>query len=253
MLQAERRNYIIEVLNRDGRVVIEDLAKVLNVSEMTIRRDLQVLQQHKLITRTHGGAVSHDLLAEETPYSKKAEQNMEEKRKIGMYASSLVEEGDVIILDAGTTSMEIAKGIVGIKNLKVVTNDLMIAAFLSKYEGIGVYCSGGIVQRDTVACLGDHAIELFKSINADIAFVGASSVDIEKGVTTPTAEKAQLKKQLTKSAKKTILVADSLKFGKVAFVNICPLTRFDLIITGNRIDKEIEQGIRNLDIELELV
>lgn len=253
MLQAERRNYIIEVLNRDGRVVIENLAKELNVSEMTIRRDLQVLQEHKLITRTHGGAVIHDLLAEEIPYSKKAEQNMDEKRRIGMYASSLVEEGDVIILDAGTTNMEIAKGIIGIRNLKVITNDLMIAAFLSKYESIEVYCTGGIVQKDTAACLGNHAIELLRNINADIAFLGASSVDIEKGLTTPTVEKAELKKQLTKSAKKIILAADSLKFGKVAFVNICPLTRFDLIITGNSIDKEIEQGIRDLEIELELV
>lgn len=253
MLQAERRNYIIELLNKDGKVIIEDLAKELNVSEMTIRRDLQYLEEHKLITRTHGGAVLHNLLTEEIPYTKKAEQNIEEKQRIGLYASSLVEEGDIIILDAGTTNMEIAKGIVGIKNLKVITNDLMIGAFLSRYDGIEVYCTGGIIQRDTGACLGTQAIEFLKNINADIAFVGASSIDIKRGITTPTMDKAQWKKEIINSAERAILVADSLKFGKVSFAKICPLNRFDLIITDTGISHGIREELEELDIEIKLV
>ncbi len=253
MLQAERRNYIIELLNRDGKVVIEDLARILEVSEMTIRRDLQYLEEHKLVTRTHGGAVLHNLLTEEIPYIKKAEQNIEEKQRIGMYASSLVKEGDIIILDAGTTNMEIAKGIVGIKSLKVITNDLMIGAFLSKYDGIEVYCTGGIIQRDTGACLGNTTIEFLQNINADIAFVGASAIDIQKGITTPTMDKAQWKKEIIKCAERAILVADSLKFGKVSFAKICSLNRLDLIITDTGIDDEIRQEFENLDVEIKLV
>lgn len=253
MLQAERRNYIIELLNRDGKVVIEDLARMLEVSEMTIRRDLQYLEEHKLITRTHGGAVLHNLLTEEIPYIKKAEQNIEEKQRIGMYASSLVKEGDIIILDAGTTNMEIAKGIIGIKNLKVITNDLMIGAFLSKYDGIEVYCTGGIIQRDTGACLGNTTIEFLQNINADIAFVGASAIDIQKGITTPTMDKAQWKKEIIKCAERAILVADSLKFGKVSFAKICPLNKLDIIITDTGIDDEIRQEFENLDAEIKLV
>lgn len=253
MLQAERRNYIIELLNRNKRVIIEDLAKELQVSDMTIRRDLQYLEEHKLITRTHGGAVLHNLLTEEIPYTKKAEQNIEEKRRIGMYASSLVEDGDVIILDAGTTNMEIAKGIVGIKNIKIVTNDLMIGAFLSKYEGIEVYCTGGIIQRDTGACLGNKAVEFLQNIHADIAFMGASTIDFKRGVTTPTMDKAEWKKQVTCSAERIILVADSLKFGKISFAKVCPLDRFDLIITDTEIDEELLQEIQEADIKIKLV
>ncbi|MBU5676615.1 DeoR/GlpR family DNA-binding transcription regulator [Alkaliphilus sp. MSJ-5] len=253
MLQAERRNHIIELLNRDGKVVIEDLARILEVSEMTIRRDLQHLEEHKLITRTHGGAVLHNLLTKEIPYTKKAEQNIEEKQRIGMYASSLVKEGDIIILDAGTTNMEIAKGIVDIKNLKIITNDLMIGAFLSKYDGIEVYCTGGIIQRDTGACLGNTTIEFLQNINADIAFVGASAIDIQKGITTPTMDKAQWKKEIIKCAERAILVADSLKFGKVSFAKICSLSRLDLIITDTGIDDEIRQEFKNLDVEVKLV
>ena len=253
LLQAERRNYIIEILNRDGRVIIEDLAKILNVSDMTIRRDLQYLEDHKLITRTHGGAVLHNLLTEEIPYTKKAEQNIEQKYKIGTYASSLVEEGNVVILDAGTTNMEIAKGLIGIKNIKVITNDLIIAAFLSKYEGINVYCTGGIVQKDTGACLGVSAIEFLQNIHADIAFVGASCIDVKKGITTPSIEKAQWKKEVIKSAERAILVADSLKFGKVSFAKICQLDRFDLIITDSGIDEDTKEVLSKLDMDIKLV
>lgn len=253
MLQAERRNHIIEALNRDGKVVIEDLAKALNVSEMTIRRDLQYLEENKLITRTHGGAVLHNLLIEEIPYTKKAEENIEQKQKIGAYASSLVEEGDVIILDAGTTNMEIAKGIIGIKNIKVITNDLMIGAFLSKYDGIEVYCSGGVIQKATGACLGANAVEFLQSIHADIAFLGASCIDIKKGITTPSIDKAQWKKEVIKSAERAILVADSLKFGKASFAKICPLSEFDLIITDIGLDEDTQQGLEELDVDVKYV
>lgn len=253
MLQAERRNNIIEILNKDGKVVIDDLAKKFNVSEMTIRRDLQYLEEQQLITRTHGGAILHNLLIEEIPYTKKAEQNICEKQEIGKYASSLVKEGDIILLDAGTTNMEIAKGIVGIKNIKIVTNDLMIGAFLSKYEGIQVYCVGGLIQKNTGACLGNKAVEFLKSINADIAFVGTSSVNIEKGITTPSMDKAEWKKQMISSAERSILVTDSLKFGKSSFVNICALDKFSLIITDKNLDKDIQIELENLNIEIKLV
>lgn len=253
MLQAERRNYIIEILNRDGKVIIEDLAKTLNVSEMTIRRDLQYLERHKLITRTHGGAVLHNLLTEEIPYTKKAEQNMQEKQRIGIYASSLVKDGDVILLDAGTTNMEIAKNIIGIRNIKVITNDLMIGAFLSRYEGIEVHFVGGIVQKDIGACFGPVALEFLQHINADIAFIGASCVDMDKGITSPNIDKAQWKKQLIKSAERAILVVDHLKFEKVSFAKICPLTRFHMIITDSGVEDHIREELKELGVDIKLV
>ncbi|MCT4619149.1 MAG: DeoR/GlpR family DNA-binding transcription regulator [Marinisporobacter sp.] len=253
MLQAERRNYIIQYLKEHGKVVIEDLAKTLDISPMTIRRDLKYLEENNFITRTHGGAVLHDMLIEEVPYQQKTSEHMEEKQRIAEYASSLVKEGYSIILDAGTTNMEIAKRIKDIKNLKVITTDLMIALFLSKFQGIQVFCTGGSIQSATGACLGSDAKEFIEKICANIAFIGTSSVDINKGLTTPGLEKAKIKKQIIDSADKSILVADHWKFGKKSFAKICSLDQLDEIITDKGIHPHTLKQINDLGVSVKLV
>lgn len=253
MLQAERRNYIVQYLKNHGKVVVEDLAKVLDTSPMTIRRDLKYLEDNNLITRTHGGAVLHDMLIEEVPYKQKTSEHIEEKKIIAEYASSLIKEGHTIILDAGTTNLEIAKRIKDIKNLKVITTDLVIALFLSKFHCIQVFCTGGAIQSATGTCLGSHAKDFLENIYADLAFIGTSSVDVEKGLTTPSLEKAEIKKQMIDSSEEAILVADHWKFGKKSFVKICSLERLDRIITDKGIDKNTLKKINDLGITVNLI
>ncbi|QZY55608.1 DeoR/GlpR family DNA-binding transcription regulator [Crassaminicella profunda] len=253
MLKAERRNYIIQYLKEHGRVIVDDLAKELDISPMTIRRDLKYLEDNNFITRTHGGAVLHDMLIEEVPYHQKTSVHMEEKQKIAEHASSLIKEGHTIILDAGTTNMEIAKSIKDMKNLKVITTDLMIALFLSKFQGIQVFCTGGCIQSTTGTCLGSDAKEFIEKIYVDIAFIGTSSVDVEKGLTTPSLEKAKIKKQIIDSADEAILVTDHWKFEKKGFAKICSLDRLDRIITDKGIDQRILEEIKNLGVIVELV
>lgn len=253
MLQAERRNFLVEYLNKHGKLVVEDIAKELNTSPMTIRRDLKYLEDNNLITRTHGGAVLHNVLTDETPYKQKSKRFVEEKARIAKFAVSLIEDGCTIILDAGTTNMEIAKQLKDFSKLKVITTDLMIAAYLSQYKHIEVYCTGGFVQGLTGACSGSKAREFLENMYADIAFLGAGSIDVQHGVTTPTIEKVEVKQQIIKSAEKVILVADSEKFGKKSFARICPLEQLDYIITDMGIDREIFEKIQQKNIAIKAV
>lgn len=253
MLQAERRNYIIQYLKENGKVVVEDLAKDLDISPMTIRRDLKFLEENNFITRTHGGAVLHDMLTEEVPYHEKSAEHMDEKQRIAEYASSLIKEGHTIILDAGTTNMEIAKRIKDKKNLKVITTDLMIAVFLSKFNSIQVYCTGGYIQSDTGSCVSLEAKEFLQKICADIAFIGTSSADVNKGLTTPNLEKATIKRQMIECAEEAILVCDHFKFGKKGFAKICLLEELDQIITDAGMDEHTLEKINDLGVLVNLV
>ena len=142
--------------------------------------------------------------------------------------------------------MEIAKKITEMNNIKVITTDLIIGAFLSQFPKIIVYCTGGMVQNVTRACTGGEAKAFLEKVCADVAFIGASSIDVDKGVTCPTFEKAQLKRQMMLSAEQVILVTDHEKFGMKSMAKICSLNDLDLIITDECVDKGILEKIRLL-------
>ena len=253
MLQAERRNLIVEYMNSRGKLVVEDIAKELNTSPMTIRRDLKYLEDNNIIKRTHGGAVLHNILTDEMPYKQKSKKYVAEKSRIASFAVSLINEGMTVILDAGTTNMEIAKRLKDLNKVKVITTDLMIAAYLSQYKHIEIYCTGGLIEGLTGACSGSKAREFLEMIHADIAFLGASAIDVELGLSSPTIEKVEVKQQMIKSAEMVILVADHGKFGKKSFAKICGLNQFDYIITDSGIDKEILDEIQHKGIKIEIV
>lgn len=253
MLQIERRQMIIQYLEDHEVATVEELSKLFNVAPMTIRRDFQYLEDKNILSRTFGGAVLKSKLIEEVPYENKSLTNMEEKKKIAEYAASIIHEGNVVVLDAGTTNMEIAKLITNHKSLKIVTTDLNIAVFLSSSTNFEILFSGGIVQNATGSCLGSSTVDFLKNINANISFIGSSSVDAEHGITTPSLEKADVKKQMIKCADKSILVADSSKFGKKSFIRVCSLNDFYGIITDSNLDKEILEKIKNKKVKINLV
>ncbi|AKL94390.1 transcriptional regulator, DeoR family [Clostridium aceticum] len=253
MLPAERRKIITDHLKEHGKVIVEDLAEVLSVSTMTIRRDLQILEEEDIVTRTYGGAVLKEPLIKEVPYKDKATTNISIKRKLALYASSLVHEGYTVILDAGTTNMEIAKQLVNKKDIKIVTNDVMIAAFLYPYENIEVYCCGGCIQKSTGAVIGSNARDFFKDVLADIIFIGANAVDLKSGITTPTLDKAKLKKQMLQAGEEKVLVCDSSKFGKKSFAKVCSLEELDLIITDTDLELEAVDVLKTKKVAIERI
>lgn len=253
MLPIDRRNIIIEYLQEHGSARVQDLALKLGVTPMTIRRDLQYLEDNQVVSKIYGGAILKSGLTGEVPYKNKSVRHKDQKKRIAKYAASLVKDGQIVFLDAGTTNIEIGKLLKDKHNLTIVTTDIKIAAFLAFSTNFKVLSAGGLVQNSTGTCLGSDTVKFLEKINVDISFIGTSSVTVENGISTPTFEKADVKKQGIKSAKRSILVTDSSKFGKESFTKVCSLDDFDLIVSDLDLDKEVYEMLKKQDINIELV
>lgn len=238
MFAEERKSKILDSLNKYGKVKVCDLSKTYEVSEVTIRRDLQELEEAELIKRVHGGAVLNDNTKFEPTFSEKIDKFYDEKESVAKLAASMILEGDTIVLDAGTTTLNIARHITA-KNITVLTNSVDIAFELVKKQHVEVIVTGGTLRWETRALVGPVADNTFKNFRVDKAFVGANGVCIINGLTTPNIVEASTKREMIKIARKNIVVCDHTKFNKVSFAKIVDLDSIDLIITDNQLDDEI--------------
>lgn len=252
MLSEERHQEILRIIEMEGSVLVNDLVSKFNVSEMTIRRDLDTLDKKGLLRRVHGGAMSDVGRSYEPPYLTRTSLNQEEKAKIGEVAASLINHGDSVSLDVGTTTLEIAHNIADKQNLTIITPCLQIASLLCENPNIRLILSGGILRPGELSMVGHIAERVFEEFFVDKLFLGAAGVDIESGLTEYNLEDTQVKKAMIKNAKQVILVADSKKFNRVAFTAIAPIDVLDIVVT----DKGVEEGIvkklqdRNIDVWL---
>ncbi|SMB89696.1 transcriptional regulator, DeoR family [Thermanaeromonas toyohensis ToBE] len=250
MLTLERRQKILQWILREGRAEVAELASAFGVSTMTIRRDLKALENEGLLARSRGGALSRNGLIGEIPYRSKVTSHLELKRGIAKVAAGLVENNSTVILDAGSTTLEVARCLKKSKeNLTIVTNDLNIAIELADVPGFKVLTTGGEVQPGVYCLLGEEALAFLRSISVNIAFLGAGAVDLA-GLYTPTLDKVHLKRAMVASAAKAVLVADHTKFGRKAFAKVCELKVVDLIITDNQLAPQIVAEMERQGINL---
>ncbi|WP_018922778.1 DeoR/GlpR family DNA-binding transcription regulator [Salsuginibacillus kocurii] len=228
----DRREHITELLKEKQRVEVEELTQRLGVSTMTIRRDLSQLEQEGKLIRTHGGAAAPQTLKGETPYSYKEGYFQPEKKAIAEKAAKLVKENATIVLDSGTTTLELARELKERGDLTIITNDIPIAAELINSPA-QVVVAGGELQRHVGAMFGPHTEQLLQTLFVDQFFLGAHAVDIEAGVTAPTMEKARIKQLMMAAAEETWLLTDSSKFKKKAFARVCGLDELEGILTDS--------------------
>jgi DeoR family fructose operon transcriptional repressor len=233
----ERKNEIINLLKEQGNVKVSELSKTYKVSEVTIRKDLQELEEEGQVKRVHGGAIlSHNTKFEPT-FFEKTGKLADEKVLIGRLAASMIEGGDTIALDAGTTTLQIAKHIIA-KNITVITNSLDVALELSDREGVEVIVIGGSLRTQTRALVGPMANIALENLVVDKAFIGVNGISIQYGITTPNIVEAVTKKQIIKSAKMTIVVCDHEKFDLVSFAKITDIKNVDFVITDGQLTEE---------------
>ncbi|MGP4082311.1 DeoR/GlpR family DNA-binding transcription regulator [Pseudalkalibacillus sp. R45] len=254
MSPSQRREKIISHVNETGKVDIEQLSEMFKVSQMTIRRDLVQLEQDGKLIRTHGGAVSPRSLTLETPYLNKETKNVFEKRAISKKAVEFIPNGSSILLDSGTTTLELARQLVNREDLTIITNDIKIASELVD-SSLKVIVTGGDLQNNVGALFGAHTQEFLRGIHVDLFFLGAHAIDIQAGVTAPTLEKALVKKLMMEAAEETWLLADSSKINHKAFSKVCSLANLKGFITDNRGKKEdyalIQQQVETYQVESE--
>lgn len=218
MILEERLNFIRSVLNKQGTISNAFLLEQLNISESTLRRDLDYLQEKSEIIRVHGGATLNKLLNETA--------NIDAKKNIGKKASLLIEDGSYIFLDAGTTTHCLIDYLQG-KNVTVVTNRLMHLDKLSSLS-ISSIILGGKMKASTFISYGEQSINEINNLNFDFAFIGANVVD-DNNYTTADINEALIKKSAINNARKAFVLADSSKIGKKIFANICSLDQAELI------------------------
>ena len=230
MRQTERLAVILEALASDGSVDVAELIGRLGVSAATIRRDLQLLEEQRMLTRTHGGAVAHDVLYE-LPLRYKAARRQAEKKRIAAEASTRVSDGAVVGLTGGTTTTEVARAILDRRGITVVTNALNIAGELAIRADLKVVVAGGTARPESYELVGPVAEQALERLNLDVAFVGVDGISLEAGLTTHHEIEAHTNRTMIQRARHVVVVADSSKLGRVAFAQICGLDAIEELIT----------------------
>jgi DeoR family transcriptional regulator of aga operon len=253
MLSEERRREILEMLRNDGRVLVRELSKHFRTSQITIRKDLEYLHHDGQLERTHGGALQKETGAlRDRPLEEKARQHRQEKMRIAAAAAQKIHKGQVIILDSGTTTTAIARSCREIKNLTIITNATNIAAELAD-SSVEVILTGGVLRQNSYSLVGPLAEESLRKLSADILFLGVDGFDVRYGLTTPNLLEARVNRAMAESARRTVVVCDSSKFGRRSLSLIMPASSVHEAITDKNISKRDLKALRDADIEVTLV
>ncbi|MCL6457552.1 MAG: DeoR/GlpR family DNA-binding transcription regulator [Gorillibacterium sp.] len=255
MFAEERLIRIVEMVNQSGKVTVAELSSALGVSPVTIRRDLERLEDEKLLCRTHGGALSLEKgildSAREKSFSEKDEAYAGEKDRIAEAAARLVEDEDAILLTPGTTNMRLISKLIGKKDLTIVTNASNIAMRAAGEPGWNVILTGGKIRPKSFALVGPLAENSLSGIRVDKLFLGVDGIDFKEGLTTPNLEEASVNRKMISMARQVIVVADRSKFGRVMFAHIADLTEVDIVVSDNLLSEEATNFIRKeTDIRL---
>jgi DeoR family transcriptional regulator, aga operon transcriptional repressor len=247
MRQSERLSAILEALANDGSVGVADLATQLDVSAATVRRDLEFLEQQRMLTRTHGGAVAQGVLYE-LPLRYKSGRHQEEKKRIAAEAASRVADGVAIGLTGGTTTTEVARAVIDRQRLTVVTNALNIASELAIRPNLKLVVTGGYARPESYELVGPLAEQALAGLNLDVVFLGVDGISPTAGITTHHEVEAHTNLALIERARHVVVVTDSSKLGLVAFAQICPIDRVHEVITDAGADRGLLAELREAGV-----
>jgi DeoR/GlpR family transcriptional regulator of sugar metabolism len=252
----QRRAQIAELVRQSGSARVADLAGRFQVSEVTIRNDLEQLEKQGQLVRDRGGALPLDHAREITSLlavEQRAHLQIVEKQRIARAAARLVEPGDTILMDAGTTVVEMAPHLAGIEPLTVVTNALNVALEISTKTNARVILLGGNFSRESSSTLGSLAENTLRELLVQKAFLGTQAFDLEHGFTDTTLEIAQIKRAMIKAARRTILLTDASKLNRHGFIKVAPITAVQTIVTDTGLPAEVRVELERLGIELLIV
>ncbi len=253
--QQARLSAVLTALQKSGSVSVEELSKELQVSHVTVRRDLDTLETRGLLRRTHGGAVSiepffYEPFRNDRSFQAQVEKFAEEKRRIGRAAAALIQKGDIIALTPGTTTTEVIRGLPLNHDITVVTSTVNVAMELSKRKDLDVYVTGGRLHGDWFSLVGPTAAQSLARVMIHVLFVGADGVDAKAGVSCYDPEEAQLNATMVKHARKKVAVVDHSKFGIMAGWRICSTDELDVLVTDSAATDEMVAPFEEAEIEV---
>ena len=243
---TDREKVILDRLSENGTVTVTDLARDLGFSEVTIRGDFKLLEEKGWINRTRGGAapaLHRSILDRQRIFP-------EQKNAIARAAAELVQNGDVIMIEAGTTTALITRYLSGKRDVHVVTNSTLVFSYARMYPNLQITMTGGEFRRATESLVGPIALETIARLNVRLAFVGTDGFTLERGMTTHLMEGAEIVKAMKAHAETTVLTADSSKYGKIGFSHVLPLKAMDLILTDWDLGVKAETDLREAGISI---
>lgn len=246
----QRRQEILNLIREDGHAKVQKLAQIFKVSEVTIRQDLETLEEMGFVQREHGGAFLKDVGSFAKTGTLLNQSHLEEKREIARKAAALIQEGDSIILDSGSTTTELARLLTDFKSLTVLTNALNIAFILGENPGINLIVSGGEFKAPTLSLTGDMAAATFKGIHVSKCFLATAGISPDMQLTYPGLSDLVVKSAMIRAADKVYLLADSSKLGISSFAALGRISLIDILITDSRITAEQFQALQELHVEV---
>ncbi|HET8737893.1 MAG TPA: DeoR/GlpR family DNA-binding transcription regulator [Pricia sp.] len=244
----KRHQDLLNILQEKKYVEVSDLCEWLDVSAVTIRKDLKFLENKGLLFRTHGGASLENPYINERSVNIKEKISVDEKNGIAQAAADLILENDSILIASGTTVQAFARHIKPKGKLTVITSSLNVVLELLKYSEIDVLQLGGYVRHSSGSVIGNYAVHILENVSCSKLFLGVDGIDLEYGLTTTQLEESLLNKKMLSSAQKTIVLADSSKFGKKSFAKICGLEQVDEIITDQNISSTTRTRLEDMGI-----
>ena len=248
---VSRRKKILELIKETGEVLVTGLSKEFDVSEVTIRNDLGHLERKNLLIRARGGAIhSENHVGIDQRITEKNKIHITEKAAIGKKAASLINDGDTIIIDSGTTTAEIVKHLGSVKQLNVITNALNIANMLMAFSNINVIIPGGYLRQNSMSLVGPLAEKNLRGFFVDKVFLSTDGFDTKQGIFTPNIDEAHLNGIMIEIAKEVILVTDSSKFKRKSLALICGLDKIKIVVTDKNIPADDKKRLEDAGVEV---
>ena len=246
----ERRQQVLRRLKQIGHVSVVELSQEFGVSEVTVRNDLKVLADHKLILRTHGGAILPHKGFDELALANRSQKQVKEKNRIGEACAILVANGDAIILDSSSTALAIAQQLKNHRHLTIVTNSVAIAQEMRDATGVSVVLTGGRMRPETASLVGNTECTMLRDFNTQKGFFGAHGITIEDGLTDVNTDEVKVKHWLASMCRQIIAVVDATKWGKVGVASFVPASQVGKIVSDSRAPSDLVRQFRAMDTEV---
>lgn len=250
MLAIERRNAILAKLNSQGKVIVTDLSREFNVTEETIRRDLEKLDNEGLATKTYGGAVANQNFNVDLPYNVRKRTNVERKQKMAEKIAEMIHDGDYIMLDASSTAIYVTKCIAHLKNITLITNSVEILMELADKSDWNILSTGGSLKKGALSLVGASAERMIGGFHVDLAVCSSKGIDINMGVTDSNEKDSEIKRAIFAVANRKILAVDATKFDKISFVRVCELSDIDTVVTDEKPNDRWVDYLKDKEVEL---
>jgi DeoR/GlpR family transcriptional regulator of sugar metabolism len=251
MLAIERRQKISEIILEKKSVKVPELSQLFDVTEETIRRDLEKLEKKGILMRTYGGAILCDSTTEDPPFTVRVTKNKLGKQKIAKKVAEWIQDGETIMLDSSSTALEVAKNIKDKRNLTVITNSIHVIMEFSQIEHCNVISTGGLLKPASMSFVGSVAENTISNYYVNKAILSCKGIDKSIGIMESNEMEKEIKKIMAKSAQNVYLVVDHTKFDKVAFVKMFEIDEIDILFTEDKLSEDWEEILRNKNIHLE--